>query len=121
MSATLGKLQAALASATNEVTVAAANINFDFTLVKYEAPKEYHPLGQLLAPTRKHDAENGKTHVTARRLGALFEGVCPSTPNLIKAYGTRVSDISKQATEKQPNDYSKSIFAAFAGVDGTSI
>ncbi|CAM1502514.1 Fc.00g044980.m01.CDS01 [Cosmosporella sp. VM-42] len=116
-----GRLQAALAAATNEVTVAAANINFDFTLVKYEAPAEFQPLGRLLATSRKQDAEGGNTHITARRLGALFEGVCPDTPNLIKAYGTRVSEISKEATEKEPIDFSKTIFAAYAGVDATSI
>ncbi|RSM18462.1 hypothetical protein CDV31_002597 [Fusarium ambrosium] len=117
----LGRLQAALAAATNEVTVAAANINFDFTLVKYEAPKEFQPLKGFLTTTRKHDAETGKTHVIARRLGALFDGICPETPALIKAYGARVSEISKAATEKESRDYSKSIFAAYVGVDATSI
>ncbi|RSL79100.1 hypothetical protein CEP51_007635 [Fusarium floridanum] len=116
-----GRLQAALAAATNEVTVAAANINFDFTLVKYEAPKEFQPLKGFLTTTRKHDAEAGKTHVIARRLGALFDGICPETPALIKAYGARVSEISKAATEKESRDYSKSIFAAYVGVDATSI
>ncbi|KAI3319528.1 hypothetical protein HD806DRAFT_525510 [Xylariaceae sp. AK1471] len=99
-----GRLQAALAAATNEVTVAAANINFDFTLVKYEAPKEYQQLGNLLSSRRKEDAETGKSHITARRLAALFEGVCPDTPKLIAAYGQRVSDISQ-----------------LTGVDATSI
>ncbi|RMJ18140.1 hypothetical protein CDV36_002219 [Fusarium kuroshium] len=117
----LGRLQAALAAATNEVTVAAANINFDFTLVKYEAPKEFQPLKGFLTTTRKHDAEAGKTHVLARRLGALFDGICPETPALIKAYGARVSEISKEATEKESREYSKSIFAAYVGVDATSI
>lgn len=116
-----GRLQAALAAATNEVTVAAANISFDFTLVKYEAPKEFQPLKGFLTTTRKDEAESGKTHVTARRLGALFNGICPETPALIKAYGARVSEISKEATEKQSRDYSKSIFAAYVGVDATSI
>lgn len=121
MASSFGRLQASLAAATNEVTVAAANINFDFTLVKYEAPAEFQPLGQVLAKTRKQEAEFGQTHVTARRLGALFDGLCPETPNLIKAYGKRVSEISKSVTEKEPIEFSKSIFAAFAGVDATSI
>ncbi|CAJ0544261.1 Ff.00g035280.m01.CDS01 [Fusarium sp. VM40] len=119
--ATFGKLQAALAAATNEVTVAAANINFDFTLVKYEAPKEFRPLEGYLTTTRKQDAESGKSHVIARRLGALFSGICPDTPNLIKAYGARVSEISKTATQKESQEYSKSIFASYIGVDATSI
>ncbi|KAL9093936.1 MAG: hypothetical protein Q9165_003859 [Trypethelium subeluteriae] len=114
------KLQASLAAATNEVTVAAANINFDFTLVKCEAPKEYEELGNALSPKRKEQAEQGTTHITARRLGALFESVCPPTPNLIKAYGNRASQIAETAKETsvEPSD---SIFAAHAGVDGTSI
>ncbi|CAI6092054.1 unnamed protein product [Clonostachys chloroleuca] len=121
MSTSLGRLQAALAAATNEVTVAAANINFDFTLVKYEAPKEFKPLGELLASKRKDEAENGRSHITARRLGALFGDVCPETPNLIKAYGTRVAEVSKQAMDNEPREYRNTIFSAYAGVDGTSI
>ncbi|KAK2808292.1 hypothetical protein FQN50_004851 [Emmonsiellopsis sp. PD_5] len=117
----INRLQASLASATNEVTVAAANINFEFTLVKYEAPKEYQPLGKILSAKRKKDAEYGSSHVTARRLGALFEGVCPNTPNLVKTYGERVSEISKSAIDKGHNEYSQSIFSAYAGVDATSI
>ncbi|KAK2737389.1 hypothetical protein FQN55_001127 [Onygenales sp. PD_40] len=117
----ISRLQASLASATNEVTVAAANINFEFTLVKYEAPKEYQPLGQILSAKRKKDAEYGSSHVTARRLGALFEGVCPNTPNLVRTYGERVSEISKSAIDKDHNEYSQSIFSAYAGIDATSI
>uniref|UniRef100_A0A0B7JKZ7 Uncharacterized protein n=1 Tax=Bionectria ochroleuca TaxID=29856 RepID=A0A0B7JKZ7_BIOOC len=118
MSASLGRIQASVAAATQEVTVAAANINFDFTLVKLEAPK---PLGELLTWKRKHEAENGRSHITARRLGALFDGVCPDTPNLIEAYGTRVAEISKQAVDNEPKEYRDSIFSAYTGVDGTSI
>lgn len=116
----LGRLQASLASATNDITVAAANINFDFTLVKCEAPKEYHELGNVLTRKRKDEAEMGLAHVTARRLGALFEGVCSPTPNLIKAYGIRVSEIA-EAAKKTSSEPPNSIFAAHAGVDGTSI
>lgn len=117
----IGRLQAALAAATNEVTVAAANINFDFTLVKYEAPKEYHGLGALLSAGRKQDAESGNSHITARRLAALFKGTCPETPRLIAAYGERVSEISKVATSGISNAFSESVFSAFTGVDATSI
>lgn len=80
----MGQLQPSLAEVTNEVTLAAANINFDFTLVKYEAPKEYQPLGGILSNRRKQEAESGSSHVIVRRLGALFIGVCSSTPNLVK-------------------------------------
>ncbi|KAH8885901.1 hypothetical protein GQ53DRAFT_876845 [Thozetella sp. PMI_491] len=117
----IAKLQASLAQATNEVTFAAANLNFDFCLVKYEAPKEYQPIGKILSTSRKQDAEHGRSHVTARRLAALFEGVCPDTPNLIKAYGERVSEISKQATDRESKEYFTSLFGPYAGVDATSI
>lgn len=56
----LGKIQAALASATNEVTVAAANLNFDFSLMKFEAPSEYKPLSNILTSRRKTEAEGGQ-------------------------------------------------------------
>ncbi|WQF89925.1 hypothetical protein CDEST_14939 [Colletotrichum destructivum] len=117
----VGRLQAALASATNEVTVAAANINFDFTLVKYEAPKEYQPLGALLSSTRKENAEVGTCHCTARRLSSLFQDVCPETPNLIRAYGKRVSEISTKATKRQSTEFANSMFESYAGIDATSI
>ncbi|KXH29080.1 hypothetical protein CSIM01_02149 [Colletotrichum simmondsii] len=117
----VGRLQAALASATNEVTVAAANINFDFTLVKYEAPKEYQPLGALLSPKRKENAEFGPSHCTARRLSSLFQDVCPETPNLISAYGKRVSEISTRAAKKQSTKFAHSMFESYVGIDATSI
>jgi hypothetical protein len=43
------EVQAALGAATNEFTLAAVNLNFDFTLWKTEAPKEYQELGQVLS------------------------------------------------------------------------
>lgn len=118
---TISRLQAALASATNEVVITAANINFDFSLVKCEAPKEYQPLGNMLAAIKKSNAETGTTHVTARRLGALFEGACPSTPALLKAYGTRVSEISNAAKSAGLKEPEGSIFSAYAGVDGSTL
>lgn len=121
MSAQIGRITAALAAATNEVTVAAAKLNFDFTLVKIEAPKEYHPLGECLSKKRKHEAEHGSTHVTARRLGALFEDINLPTPSLVKAYGSRVSEISRSIKEKDLHGYTRSIFSEYEGVDGTSI
>lgn len=117
----ISRLQASLAQATNDVTVAAANINFDFCLVKYEAPKEYRPIGKLLSTKRKQDAEHGVSHVTARRLAALFDGVCPKTPSLIEAYGARVSEISQRATDLESKECSESVFGLYTGVDATSI
>lgn len=115
----INKLQAALASATNEFTLTAANLNFDFSIVKCEAPKEYQTLGNALSRYKREAAENGNAHTTARRLGALFDGVCPPTPKLLKAYGIRVSEIAETATKEEKKD--NGIFAAHTGVDGTSI
>ncbi|KAF2728667.1 hypothetical protein EJ04DRAFT_569335 [Polyplosphaeria fusca] len=117
----IGRLQASLAAATNEVTVAAANINFDFTLIKAEAPKEYQILGGHLSQRRKEKAEFGTLHVTARRFGALFQGVCPHTPKLVQAYGTRVSEIAEAAKKLNPPENPKAMFAGHSGIDGTSI
>lgn len=116
----LGKIQAALASATNEVTIAAANINFDFAVFKYDAPAEYQPLSTALTNHRRQNAEFGEIHVTARRLATLFDGVCPSTPKLLKAYGTRASQIC----ESESGNSAKSkagLFGEYIGVDATSI
>ena len=121
MDSSIGRLQAALASATNEVTVAAANLNFDFSIVKYEAPKEYHSVGQLLSARRKQEAEDGRCHSTARRLAALFAGVCPNTPELIKAYGQRASEIAEEATSKVSKEHFASIFSQYTGIDATSM
>ncbi|CEI67429.1 unnamed protein product [Fusarium venenatum] len=119
--AAFGRLQAALASATNELTIAAANINFDFTLVKCEAPKEFEPLGSALSQTRKENAEGGTAHITARRLGVLFEGILPPTPALVKSYGTRVSEIAQAARKEGSPKLEESLFSAHVGADGTSI
>ncbi|KAH7089469.1 hypothetical protein FB567DRAFT_466528 [Paraphoma chrysanthemicola] len=116
----ISKLQAQLAAATNEVTVAAANLIFNFTLVKYEAPKEYQGLGKVLSAKRKDNTEHGSSHITARQLGALFEGVCPTTPNLLEAYGTRASEIAK-ASKRNSEPCIKTFFSEYTGIDGTSI
>ncbi|KAI1123405.1 hypothetical protein F5Y10DRAFT_286217 [Nemania abortiva] len=118
----IGRLQAALASATNEVTVAAANLNFDFSLVKCEAPREYQSIGQSLTPYRKAEAEGGSQHVTARRLGALFEGACPNVPNLLRAFGTRAAEISQDSSTQSQYKLSENwIFSDYTGIDSTSL
>lgn len=116
----VNRLQAALAAATNEVTVAAANLNFDFTLVKYEAPKEYQALGNVLSTKRKDNAEFGSSHILARQLGALFEDICPATPRLLEAYGKRASEIA-EASERDSKPYKGTLFGEYTGIDGTSI
>jgi hypothetical protein len=77
---TIGKIQASLASATQETTLALANANFDFSLVKIEAPAEYRELGLALHEKKRSEAENGSVHITAQRLGSLFHSILPETP-----------------------------------------
>ncbi|KAL5320304.1 hypothetical protein ACEPPN_011105 [Leptodophora sp. 'Broadleaf-Isolate-01'] len=118
--ASISKLNNALLSMPNELTVAAANFNLDFSLMKVEAPKEYHGLRDALSSHRRSEAEEGQPHITAWRLGALFESIVPPTPNLIQVYGKRVSEISNSMTATQQPP-SVGIFTAHAGLDGTSI
>ncbi|KAI0377660.1 hypothetical protein F5Y04DRAFT_174714 [Hypomontagnella monticulosa] len=119
----LGRIQASFAQATQEFTVAAANLNFDFTLIKYEAPPEYREIGNVLSASRIREAETGPLHMTAQRLGALFDGICPPTPNLLNAYGTRASEIAKEVTERDASNTEGRdwIRMKYGGVDATSI
>ncbi|RYP82303.1 hypothetical protein DL769_001705 [Monosporascus sp. CRB-8-3] len=119
----LGRIQAGFMQAAQELTVAAANLNFDFTLVKLEAPPEYRAIGDHLSPSRIREAETGPLHMTARKLGALFEDMCPHTPNLIKAYGMRASEISREVTEIDSDSLRGGnwIRTEYGGIDATSI
>lgn len=110
----------ALTSVSNEVTLAVAQFNMDFTLMKVEAPQEYQGLGSALSPSRREQAEVGLTHTTARKLGALFEHIIPDTPRLYRAYGQRSSDIAM--SDSAHGTISRTgPFSAHEGLDGTSI
>ncbi|KAI1493684.1 hypothetical protein F5X96DRAFT_154597 [Biscogniauxia mediterranea] len=117
----IGKFQASLASATQETTVTLANANFDFSLIRYEAPAEYRELGLALAKNKKSEAENGQAHTTASRLGSLFKSILPETPNLIRAYGTRASEIAQSPIVNPRGTEEHGPFRDYVGVDGTSI
>ncbi|KAL3487237.1 hypothetical protein BJX62DRAFT_246128 [Aspergillus germanicus] len=119
--ASISKFNTAFLSMPNELTVAAANFNIDFSLMKVEAPKEFHGVRDALSKYRRDAAEEGLPHITARRLGALFEAIVPPVPHLIQAYGNRVSSISLRTTEKTQKFPTSQIFAAQAGLDGTNI
>ena len=94
----LERVQAASASASNDATaLELGRINHDFNLVKFEPPEEYQALGDFLSKERRSDAEEGSAHITARTLGALFEGIHPATPNLLKAYGKRMCHVTRIA------------------------
>ena len=126
--ATIGRISVAGLSAVAESTQALANINFDFALVKIPPPKEFHDLGLSLTPTRRQKAEEGALHLTARRLGAIFESILPKTPTLIKSYGQRASEIAKSTTgldrpslDKGSKVFGTDMLAGQVGVDGASI
>ncbi|KAI0506278.1 hypothetical protein F5B22DRAFT_624291 [Xylaria bambusicola] len=118
--ASIGNVVAAGVSARNENTLALANVNFDFSLVKIDAPKEFLHLGKALAPWRRKNAEEGSTHRTARKLGALFEQIANPPEDLVTAYGRRASEIS-QALDAREAGKQLGLFSDHAGVDATVI
>ena len=117
----IGKFVVAGAAATQESTLALANINFDFSLLKMEAPMEYRGLGSALSSKRKRDAEEGSSHITARKLGALFADDLPHIPNLSRAYGLRVSEIAENPKYNPHGTPADGPFMDNVGADGTSI
>lgn len=115
------KLNPALVSVPQELTVAAANFNLDFSLMKVEAPQEFLGVGDALSTRRRGEAEEGQTHITARKLGAIFEALAPSVPHLYQAYGKRASAISSRSKIESHKGLNTGIFAPQVGPDGTSI
>jgi hypothetical protein len=111
---------ASLTSVSNEVTLAVAQFNMDFTLMKVEAPHEYQGLGSALSPSRREQAEAGLPHTTARKLGAIFGYIIPDTPRLYAAYGQRASDIAKSDSAHATTSRSGP-FSVHEGLDGTSL
>ncbi|KAL8783121.1 MAG: hypothetical protein Q9195_009483, partial [Heterodermia aff. obscurata] len=117
----VSKLTTAAVNNTLEIAPALANLNFDFSIWKTEAPKEFDGVGSSLSTIRRDEAENGMPHITARKLGALFASILPSTPNVSRAYGQRASEIS-QASSVSPQMRSKyGVFSSRVGLDATSI
>src|SRR5438034_1393185 len=114
----ISRINASLASANNENNLALATINFDFALIKVEPPREFKPLGMALSKMRREQAEEGIHHQTARKLGALFRSLIPSTPFLLKAYGERVSEISQiESVNPRASAGSAGIFEERIGID----
>jgi hypothetical protein len=118
----VGRITAALVTVHNENSVSLANLNFDFALVKMEAPTEYNGLEATISRKRKMDTEEGALHKTARKLGALFGALLPPTDDLLRAYGTRVSEICAipNINPREGSDR-ENIFASHVGADTTSI
>lgn len=89
--------------------------------LQLEAPAEFKGVGTALSPLRKQAAEHGSSHVTARKLGVLFEQVLPSTPKLLESYGKRASEIADDPSLVSSFTRLDRVFEEHAGVDGTSI
>ena len=64
--ASFGKLTNSLMQVSQENTLALANFNFDFSIIKYDAPEQYCGLGEALSVRRNGNAEDGAIHITAR-------------------------------------------------------
>ncbi|KAL9635301.1 MAG: hypothetical protein Q9204_002670 [Flavoplaca sp. TL-2023a] len=121
MAGAIGRITAAAAAAYNENQVSLINLNFDFTLMKLEAPKEFGGLGSIMSLKRKTNAESGAFHRTARKLGALFEGTLPEIQELTKAYGIRASEIAQSDKFKTKHARATELFQNQIGADSTSI
>ena len=117
----IGKFTNSLIAAHNENTLALVNLNFDFSLYRYDAPPEFRALGANISDIRRREAEGGAPHKTARRLGALFEGVLPLVPELSRAYGRRVSEISQSWPQNPTANAGGGPFSEHMGADGTAI
>jgi len=119
--ASIGKCTLAAGVAMQETTLTLANINFDFAIVKFPAPAEFQGLGNSLSKRRKNEAEDGRFHRIARKLGALFTDDLPDTPHLFQAYGQRVSEIAENPAFNPTGAQVDGPFKQFVGADGRSI
>lgn len=119
----IGKINASLAGGlTQETTLALANLSFDFSLCKVEAPMEYQGLGECLSKRRRAAAESGNEHRLARKLGALFSHALPATPNLVRAYGKRATEIIRESSGLESSSKrNDGVFGEWTGPDATSI
>jgi hypothetical protein len=119
--AAFGRLTVSGVTGSNENTLALVNFNIDFSLLKINPPQEFLEVGKSLSVCRRKEAEEGHIHQTARRLGAIFERLLPSTPNLIRHYGTRASQIAQCVTSSSKAPRVEGMFSRQVGVDGASI
>ncbi|XDG08020.1 hypothetical protein ABKA04_007635 [Annulohypoxylon sp. FPYF3050] len=123
--ASIGQVNAAAASLRGENTNALINVNLElnlFTKRFIKPPREYAEVGQYLAPNRLREAEGGTRHTIARKLGILFkDSNLPSSPELIKAYGLRSSEIARNSVANPCGDVSHGPFAGMIGADATTL
>ncbi|KAI8651880.1 hypothetical protein NCS56_01404100 [Fusarium sp. Ph1] len=117
----ISRLTAALAGGSAELTLALANLNFDVSLIKMEAPEEYRPVETALSKQTKAAAEYGEIQACARKLQALFSPMLPQIPSLQTAYGSRASEIAIKSPVESSEAISLGPFADHVGIDGGSL
>ena len=119
--ASLGRAIASGVTNIAEITPTLVNLNFNFALHQVEAPVEFEGVGQALSHLRRAEAEAGRTHITARILGALFISIAPKTPKLFSLYGLRASEISRSPTINPSRNQQYGFFSNRVGADATTI
>ncbi|KAJ0413282.1 hypothetical protein BJY00DRAFT_64185 [Aspergillus carlsbadensis] len=121
--ASIQKLGVSAVNAVAETNVSLLHGNFDFSLFKCQVPAELIPVGERLSKPRRETAEAGSFHILARRLGIIFEDILPSVPSLLRAYGTRASQISSamDTVPAAPQRVKEGVFGQHLGIDSTTI
>ncbi|KAM0796941.1 hypothetical protein BDR22DRAFT_811287, partial [Usnea florida] len=119
--ASLGRAIASGVTNIAEITPTLVNLNFNFALHQVEAPVEFEGVGQALSHLRRTEAEAGRTHMTARILGALFISIAPKTPKLFSLYGLRASEISRSPIINPSRSQQYGFFSNRVGADATTI
>ncbi|RMJ16202.1 hypothetical protein CDV36_004125 [Fusarium kuroshium] len=106
-------LRAVLGAAAKK---AAANLDFDALLAKHEAQANQEKTRWI------SQRECDQNYETARNLAALFQGLWPDTPNLIRAYRDRVSEIYRLARDDNSELYlAEPRFASLVGLQGITL
>ncbi|KAI1322120.1 hypothetical protein F5Y16DRAFT_413434 [Xylariaceae sp. FL0255] len=106
----IGQFDASAAKFSAEATNALVNVNLEFSLFTKQ--------------NRIQEAEGGVRHGVARKLGVLFKDkdILPSTPELIRAYGLRASEIAQKAAAfNHGGAGSSGVFEDMIGTDATTL
>lgn len=119
--ASIGRIGLSLASGVQETTVALANFGFDFSIIRMEAAPEYRDIGKHLSKRRRREAEEGRIHVTARKLGALFVDSIPNVPNLERVYGLRATEVMQNPQVNPTGGAMHGAMARHVGLDATTL
>ena len=108
-------------SVVNENSASLLHVNIDLSLFRCQPSPEFLPVAAALTKRRKEEAENGQMRYTALKLGCLFRAVVPNTPMLVRAYGSRVSEIISDPETNPTGREEDGPFKDFVGADGRSI